>query len=69
MTRGTKQKETSASAENAFVRAIISFPPALYVPLEDIARQRTVSLAWIVREASGQYIVDESPLLEPRKGA
>jgi hypothetical protein len=51
------------------VRATISFPSELYATLEGIARQKKVSLAWVVREAAEQYIVDKWPLLVPRKGA
>jgi hypothetical protein len=69
VTRGAKRKEKSASAENLSVRATISFPPELYTSLEDIAHQKKVSLAWVVREATEQYIADKWPLLVPRKGA
>ena len=51
------------------MRATISFPSEIYQTLEDIARQKKVSLAWVVREASEQYIADKWPLLAPRKGA
>ena len=69
MTRSAKRKEKSVSGESSSVRATISFPPEIYQTLEDIARQKKVSLAWVVREASEQYIADKWPLLAPRKGA
>lgn len=69
MNRGSKRKEKSAAAENTSVRATISFPSELYKTLEDIATQKKVSLAWVVREAAEQYIADKWPLLVPRKGA
>ncbi len=50
------------------MRATISFQSDLYKTLEDIARQKKVSLAWVVREAAEQYIADKWPLLVPRKG-
>jgi metal-responsive CopG/Arc/MetJ family transcriptional regulator len=40
------------------VRASISFPPALYEVLEDIAKQKKVSLAWVVRDAAEKYVAD-----------
>jgi metal-responsive CopG/Arc/MetJ family transcriptional regulator len=40
------------------VRASISFPPALYETLEDIAKQKKVSLAWVVRDAAEKYVAD-----------
>lgn len=39
------------------VRASISFPPALYETLEEIAKQKKVSLAWVVRDASEKYAI------------
>jgi metal-responsive CopG/Arc/MetJ family transcriptional regulator len=40
------------------VRASISFPPALYETLEEIAKQKKVSLAWVVRDAAERYVAD-----------
>jgi len=36
--------------------------------LEKIARQKKVSLAWVVREAAEQYIANKWPLLTALKG-
>ena len=44
------------------VRASISFPPDVYETLEVIAKEKKVSLAWVVREAAEQYIADQWPL-------
>ncbi len=38
------------------IRASISFPQETYRTLEEIAQQKKVSLAWVVREASEKYI-------------
>lgn len=46
----------------AQVRATISFPPDVYETLETIAKEKKVSLAWVVREATEKYIVDKWPL-------
>ena len=40
--------------KTVLVRASISFPPDLYETLEEIAKQKKVSLAWVVREACRQ---------------
>jgi hypothetical protein len=69
VTRGAKRKEKPKPAEGSSVRATISFPSEIYQTLEDIARQKKVSLAWVVREASEQYIADKWPLLATRKRA
>jgi metal-responsive CopG/Arc/MetJ family transcriptional regulator len=52
------QAETTAS-----VRASVSFPPELYQTLEEIAKQKRVSLAWVVRDAAEQYVTGKWPLL------
>ena len=43
----------------ASVRASISFPPDIYEVLEQLARQKKVSLAWVVRDAVERYVVAE----------
>ena len=43
----------------ASVRASISFPPDLYETLEEIAREKKVSLAWVVRDAVERYIAEQ----------
>jgi metal-responsive CopG/Arc/MetJ family transcriptional regulator len=44
----------------SFVRASISFPPGIYQSLETLAKQKKVSLAWVVREAAERYVADET---------
>ena len=64
MTRGAKRKAKPMTAESGSVRATISFPPELYQTLEEIAGQKKVSLAWVVREAAEQYVADKWPLFK-----
>lgn len=61
---GKRMKVTST----AQVRATISFPPKVYETLEVIAKEKKVSLAWVVREATENYIADKWPLLSGSKG-
>lgn len=62
--KGKKKEGKRMNTERAAaVRASISFPPDIYKTLEDIARQKKVSLAWVVREAAEKYIADRWPLL------
>ena len=49
-------------SDAASVRATITFPPDLYATLEEIAKQKKVSLAWVVRDAAEQYLTDKWPL-------
>jgi metal-responsive CopG/Arc/MetJ family transcriptional regulator len=58
---GKKMKAPST----AQVRATISFPPDLYETLEQLAKQKKVSLAWVVRDAAERYVAGQSPS-EPR---
>jgi CopG-like RHH_1 or ribbon-helix-helix domain, RHH_5 len=56
-------KQASAKTRNAGQpRASVTFPPELYKTLEDLAKQKKVSLAWIVREAAEKYVADQWPL-------
>jgi hypothetical protein len=56
---GARRKMDESAAA---VRASISFSPEVYETLEKIARQKKVSLAWVVREATEKYIADKWPL-------
>ena len=56
-TRSAKAKAPPA------LRASISFPADLYRTLEEIARQKKVSVAWVVRDAAEKYVADQWPLL------
>ena len=53
---------TDTNSESAIVRATISFPQEIYVSLEEIARQKKVSLAWVVRDAAEHYLAEKWPL-------
>lgn len=61
------KKGKKMQTENAVaVRATISFPPQVYQTLEVIAKEKKVSLAWVVREAAERYIAERWPLLQER---
>jgi metal-responsive CopG/Arc/MetJ family transcriptional regulator len=56
-----RKKAAGTKMQSApLVRASISFPPDLYEMLEEIAKQKKVSLAWVVRDASERYVADET---------
>jgi predicted DNA-binding protein len=46
------------------VRASISFPTDVYNCLEEISKQKKVSLAWVVREAAEKYLAEKWPLFK-----
>lgn len=61
--REKRSKGRSLKARSkAAVRASISFPPDLYATLEEIAKEKKVSLAWVVREAAEKYLAGKWPL-------
>ena len=60
-------KKRPKTQGTATVRASISFPSEVYETLETIAREKKVSLAWVVREAAEQYIAHRWPLFAARK--
>jgi metal-responsive CopG/Arc/MetJ family transcriptional regulator len=59
MEKRSKGRSLKVQRKAAVVRASISFPPDLYQTLEEIAQQKKVSLAWVVREAAGKYIAEK----------
>jgi hypothetical protein len=65
---GNTRKKSKAQSPAA-VRASISFPADIYETLDIIAKQKKVSLAWVVREAAEQYIGEKWPLFNRGAGA
>lgn len=43
-------------------RTSVTFPSEIYETLEDLAKRKKVSVAWVVREAAEKYIADQWPL-------
>jgi len=61
MAKTLKGKKIRAARRSA-VRSSISFPPEIYTSLEGIAKEKKVSLAWVVREAVEKYLAEKWPL-------
>jgi metal-responsive CopG/Arc/MetJ family transcriptional regulator len=57
-------KKKMKSSSSATVRTSISFPPDVYKTLEMIAKEKKVSLSWVVRDAAEKYIADRWPLFK-----
>jgi predicted DNA-binding protein len=55
--------------EAAMPRASVSFPPDVYKTLEDLAKKKKVSMAWVVREAVEKYVADQWPLFSNLQGS
>jgi len=60
-------KNMKPESDAASVRATITFPPALYETLGELARQKKVSLAWVVRDATEKYVEDRRPVRTQQK--
>ena len=43
-------------------RTSVTFPAEVYTSLEIIARQKKVSMAWVVRDAAEKYVSEQWPL-------
>jgi metal-responsive CopG/Arc/MetJ family transcriptional regulator len=69
MTEKRSQGNGRKAQRKAAVRASITFPSALYSTLEEIAQEKKVSLAWVVRDASERYVAEISAeATRPGKG-
>ena len=62
--RKVAANSVNSQNEASSVRATISFPSDVYATLDEIAKQKKVSLAWVVREATEKYLADKWPLLK-----
>jgi hypothetical protein len=48
-------------------RASVTFPAEVYHSLEIIARQKKVSMAWVIRDAADKYVSEHWPLFAGTK--
>lgn len=62
----SRDKRDQRAKGEAAVRVSVSFPPELYCLLEQIAVQKKVSIAWVVRDAAEKYTTDQCPILEKK---
>ena len=58
------RKAKKQAPSSARVRPTISFPPDMHDALERIAREKKVSLSWVVRDAVDVYLAEKWPLLK-----
>lgn len=60
----TAAPTASPQPEAKTARASVSFPRELYEMLERIAKEKKVSVAWIVRDAAERYVGERYPLFD-----
>lgn len=65
MTQGNKVQLDNETRSK--VRASVSFPLDLHAELERIARDKRVSLAWVIRDAAEQYVAHQGLPLGSKK--
>jgi len=58
----TRKARNKQGSESRTARASVSFPAELYEALERIATEKKVSVAWVVREAAAEYVIDKTTL-------
>jgi len=56
MKKNKGRGKSARTPNDGTVRASISFPSHLYETLEELAKQKKVSLAWVVRDAVEKYV-------------
>jgi metal-responsive CopG/Arc/MetJ family transcriptional regulator len=49
-------------------RTSVTLPADIYKTLEQIAREKKVSVAWVIRDAAEKYIADKWPLFGRPRG-
>jgi predicted DNA-binding protein len=64
----SKSRVSNETQTSPAPRASITFPPDVYRTIEDLAKRKKVSIAWVVREAVEKYVEDQWPLLAPLGG-
>jgi predicted DNA-binding protein len=57
-----KNRKRNKTKTSRGLRASITFPPELYSTIEDLAKRKKVSIAWVVREATEKYVAEQWPL-------
>lgn len=56
MVRKRRSEIRSKGKKEGMVRASSSYPRELYQMLEEIARKKKVSIAWVMRDAAEKYV-------------
>jgi len=59
--RSPPRKPVNKGLSSATIRASVTFPTALFQLLEEIARLKKVSVAWVVRDAAERYVAEQYP--------
>lgn len=58
----TNERIRKPTGKPRAARASASLPPELYSTLQHIAKEKKVSVAWVIRDAAERYIAEQWPL-------
>lgn len=61
MSTYTKQS-TKPHEHHKSIRTSVSLPPELHDTLERLAKNKKVSVAWVIRDAAEKYVSEQWPL-------
>jgi metal-responsive CopG/Arc/MetJ family transcriptional regulator len=56
------RRHRKAPSRSKPIRASVSLSAEVYRTLEDLAKQKKVSVAWLIRDAAEKYIAEQWPL-------
>ncbi len=56
------KRERKPTGKPRAIRVTASMPPEICETLQDIAKQKKVSVAWVIREAAEKYVADQLPM-------
>lgn len=59
-------RERKSDAQTRATRASATLPLEIYSTLQEIAKQKKVSVAWVIRDAAERYIAEQQALLQVR---
>lgn len=62
MVKKRRNGQSAKKKKDGMVRASSSYPRELYRILEEIALEKKVSIAWVMRDAAEKYVGDKWPL-------
>lgn len=62
MAAGKKVRKGAGKDSGVKIRVSIGFPREIHETLGKIAKEKKVSLGWVVREAVDKYLADKWPL-------
>lgn len=59
-----KTRTAKSEPEAKTTRTSVSFPADLYGTLEALAKNKKVTVAWVIRDAAEKYVSEKWPLFE-----